>query len=272
MLMKKNRLNIIVVLAFTFLCFGLNFGISTAAQVNRPRVTPTPKATPKISPTPKNSPAPTPSITPTPSPTPPQYATLTELQAKIQTVLSRPQLRRGNIGVKIVSLDTHKTIYEQNSEKYLMPASNMKSYTMAAAIEKLSPDFRFITSVYATALPDASGTVKGDLTIYGRGDISISNTFYDGDYYKGLDALADKIVQSGVKKVEGNLIGDETYFSGGAIPAGWEWDDLQWRSGAEISALPLNDNLLDLSVKPALVVGAPCAVLILPINAVMRVP
>jgi D-alanyl-D-alanine carboxypeptidase/D-alanyl-D-alanine-endopeptidase (penicillin-binding protein 4) len=267
--MKRKQLNIAAIFAFTVLSFGFNFGFSASAQINRPRVNQTPKTTP----TPKITPTPTPTVTPTPTPTPtpPQYLTLPEVQAKIQNVLAQPNLRRGNIGVKIVSLDTNQVVYEQNAEKYFMPASNMKGYTIAAALEKLSPDFRFITSVYATALPDANGTIKGDLTIFGRGDVSLSNTFYDGDYYKGLDALADKIVQSGVKRIEGNLIGDETYFSGSAIPNGWEWDDLQWKSGAEISALPLNDNLVDLSVKPVSTAGAPCSVLVLPFNPVMRV-
>ncbi len=271
--MKRKQLNIAAIFAFTVLSFGFNFGFFASAQINRPRVNPTP--TPKITPTPKVKVSPTPKITPTPTvtptPTPPQYLTLPEVQAKIQNVVSQPNLRRGQIGVKIVSLDTNQIVYEQNAEKYFMPASNMKGYTIAAALEKLSPDFRFITSVYATAMPDANGAVKGDLTIFGRGDVSLSNTFYDGDYYKGLDALADKIVQSGVKRIEGNLIGDETYFSGSAIPNGWEWDDLQWKSGAEISALPLNDNLVDLNVKPSVTDGAACGILVLPFNPVMRV-
>ena len=281
--MKRKHLNIAAIFTFAVTGLGVNFGFSASAQENRPRVNPTPTVVPtprpRVTPTPKPTPkipagqqTPTPTPTPKPTPMPPQqYLTLPELQAKIQNVLSRPNLQRGNIGVKIVSLDTHKVIYEQNAEKYFMPASNMKSYTVAAAIEKLSPDFRFVTSVYATAPPDANGVIKGDLTVFGRGDISLSYAFYDGDYYKGLDALADKIAQTGVKRIEGNLVGDETYFSGDAVPNGWEWDDLQWKSGAEISALPLNDNLADLSVKPGFAAGAPCVVLVLPINPVIRI-
>lgn len=275
--MKRKNLNIVVFFALAFSCLGFNFGISTAAQTDRPRVSPTPKIspTPKTSPTAKTSPAPTASISPTPTltptPTPPQFTTLPELQAKIQTVLARSELRRGQIGVKIVSLDSNKTIYEQNAEKYFMPASNMKSYTMATAIEKLSPDFRFVTSVYAPAMPDASGTIKGDLTIYGRGDVSISTAFNDGDYYKGLDALATKIVQSGVKRIEGNLVGDESYFKGNPIPTNWEWDDLQWYYGAEISALPVNDNAVDLSVKPSATVNSPCFIQTLPVNTIIKI-
>jgi len=242
--------------------------LSVTAQDNRQRITVSPTPTPK----PAVSPTPFLSSTPIPSPTPliSGGQTIFDLQAKIRQSLLRPALRRGSIGLKIASLDTGKVIFEENAEKYFMPASNMKSFTIAAAMEKLTPNFRFVTSVFANSQPDASGTIKGDLTIYGRGDVSFSTAFYDGDYYKGLDNLADKIVQAGVKRIEGNLIGDESYFTGSAIPSGWEWDDLQWYYGAEVSALPLNDNALDLSVKPGSV-GAPCNVSLLPFNPVVRI-
>ncbi|MEP6900895.1 MAG: D-alanyl-D-alanine carboxypeptidase/D-alanyl-D-alanine-endopeptidase [Actinomycetota bacterium] len=239
-------------------------GLSVAAQNNdnRQRIiigaTPTPK--PTVPPTP----------VPTPTPTISSGQTIFDLQAKIRQSLARPELRRGSIGIKIASLDTGTVVFESNAEKYFMPASNMKSFTVAAAMEKLTPDFRFLTSVFAPVKPDANGMIKGDLVIYGRGDVSFSTAFYGGDYYKGLDNLADKIVQAGVKRIEGNLVGDESYFTGSAIPAGWEWDDLQWYYGAEVSALPLNDDALDLSVKPALI-NAPCIVQLLPFNSIMRV-
>ncbi len=184
--------------------------------------------------------------------------------------LSRAELRRGQVGIKIVSLDTGKTVFETNAEKYFMPASNMKSYTIAAALEKLSPNFRFVTSIYAPGMPDASGTIRGDLTVFGRGDISLSSSFYEADFYKGLDALATKIAQVGVKRIEGNLVGDESYFSGSPIPYGWEWDDLQWNSGAEISALAVNNNTVKLSVKPS-GNNMPCAVQIQPANTVYKI-
>jgi D-alanyl-D-alanine carboxypeptidase/D-alanyl-D-alanine-endopeptidase (penicillin-binding protein 4) len=145
-----------------------------------------------------------------------------------------------------------------------MPASNMKNFTVAAALARLSPNFRFITSVYAGAMPDAGGTVKGDLVIYGRGDPSISMAFNNGDAYKGMDALAAKIVAAGVKRIEGNLVGDESYFNTEAIPSTWEWDDLQWYYGAEVSALTVNDNALSLSVQPGASVGSTTSALLSP--------
>ena len=263
---KFNNIKIFGFLAFTIICFGFNFGAAMAQEAPRERVLEKP------TPPPKQAPIVIPTVSPTPIPTssPASVQTLASLQSKIRSTLARPEFKRGTIGVKIVSLDTGKAVFEENAEKYFMPASNMKSYTIAAALEKLSPDFRFVTSIFAPAMPDATGTIRGDLTVFGRGDVSISTAFNDGDYYKGLDALAQKIVQAGVKRIEGNLVGDESYFSGNAIPASWEWDDLQWYYGAEITALPVNDNAVDLSIKPSSV-SAPCAVSILPINAVMKI-
>lgn len=272
---KTNKLSRTALFVISAIIFSTLISGTLAQDSKRDRViakpTPTPKAIPtsKTTPTPKSSPTPVPKPTATPVAQPVQ--TLESLQNRIRLALSRPELRRGTVAVKIASLNSGKVIFEDSAEKYVMPASNMKSFTVAAAIEKLTPNFRFVTSVFANSKPDETGAVKGDLTVFGRGDISVSTAFYEGDYYKGLDALADKIVQAGVKKIEGNIIADESYFSGSAIPTGWEWDDLQWYYGAEVSALPLNDNALDLTVKPASSVGAICSVLLQPSNSVYRI-
>ncbi|MCY7348998.1 MAG: D-alanyl-D-alanine carboxypeptidase/D-alanyl-D-alanine-endopeptidase [Pyrinomonadaceae bacterium] len=266
---KINRIKIVGLLSLTLLCGGLHSGILTTAQeMRRERTSEKPTPTPKQTPTPKPTAAPT--IIPTPTPTPIPLQTVADLQAKIRAITARSELRRGQIGTKIVSLETNKTIYEENAEKYFMPASNMKSYTVAAGLEKLSPDFRFTTSVFAPTMPDANGTIRGDVSVFGRGDVSFSAGFYDGDFFKGLNALADKIAQSGVKRIEGNIVGDESYFSGNTIPASWEWDDLQWKSGAEISALPVNDNLIELNIKPS-AVNSPCYIQTLPTNTIMKI-
>ena len=195
--------------------------------------------------------------------------TVQTLTARIADRLARPEVRRGQIGVKIASLNTGKVLFQQNAEKYFMPASNMKNFTVATALEKLTPDYKLVTTVYSTAPPDANGTVKG-LRIYGRGDISISDAFNDGDKFKGLDRLADAIIAAGVKRVEGDIIGDETYFVGNPVSGTWERDDLQFYYGAEVSALPLNDNAQSLSVTPG-PVGYSCNVKFTPFNPLARI-
>ncbi len=194
---------------------------------------------------------------PAPAPAP---RTLAELRTKISEVLAKPELSSAMVGVKVVSLDTGRVIFEENAAKLLRPASNMKLYTVAAALDRLSPDYKFSTSVYATTRPDASGLVRGNLTIYGRGDPSIAARFNNGDYFKAIDELAARIVAAGVKRVEGDIVGDESYFVGPKYGAGWNWEDLTWYYGAEITPLTVNDNALDLFIKPGTAIGQPAVI------------
>jgi D-alanyl-D-alanine carboxypeptidase/D-alanyl-D-alanine-endopeptidase (penicillin-binding protein 4) len=187
----------------------------------------------------------------------PPPKTVPELQTRISQILAKPELAPALVGIKVISLDTGRVLFEENASKLLRPASNMKIYTVATALDRLTPDYRFSTSVFAAARPDSSGVVRGDLRIYGRGDPTIAARFNGGDYFKAVDDLAARIVAAGVKRVEGDLIGDETYFVGPKYGAGWEWEDLTWYYGAEITPLTINDNALDLFVKPGAAVGQP---------------
>lgn len=182
--------------------------------------------------------------------------TLAELKTHIEEIARQPALEPGFFAVKIVSLDTGLVIYEQSAHKFTRPASNMKLYTVAAALDRLTPDYHFITSVYAKEKPE-DGKIKGDLIVYGRGDPSFAARFNNSDYFKGIDDLAARIVSAGVKRVKGDLVGDESWFNGAPLGSGWEWEDLQWSYGAQVSALTVNDNAIDLTIKPADRVGAP---------------
>ncbi|HWN08772.1 MAG TPA: D-alanyl-D-alanine carboxypeptidase/D-alanyl-D-alanine-endopeptidase [Pyrinomonadaceae bacterium] len=231
---------------------------------------PTPSPSPVASPTPLASPTPAPAQIRTPSPA--QITrTLPELQSRIAEVLRKPELAQAMVGIKVASLDTGQVIFESNSNKLLRPASNMKLYTVAAAIDRLTPDYRFVTSVYSIPKPDAKGVVKGDLIIYGRGDPSIGFRFNEGNYFKGIDDLASRIVAAGVKRVDGDLVGDESHFSGPPYGTGWHWEDLQWWYGAEVSALTVNDNYLDTSVKPGNKIGAPAVITTGPPDPLLRI-
>jgi serine-type D-Ala-D-Ala carboxypeptidase/endopeptidase (penicillin-binding protein 4) len=271
---SKSRSSISRSFIWSFLLFSLIHSaipITKAQQLpqrERRVATPTPTPTPVPVVTSTASPTEVPEASPQATPAPlvvaPRTATTTrtlaELQARILEILRKPELAPAMVGIKVSSLETGKILFEEDADKLLRPASNMKLYTVAAALDRLSPDYRFVTSVYAPARPDAAGIVHGDLTIYGRGDPSIAARFNNGNYFKGIDDLAARIVAAGVKRVEGDLVGDETHFTGPQYGAGWEWEDLQWWYGAEVSALTANDNALDLSVKPGAQVGAPAVI------------
>ncbi|HEV2837183.1 MAG TPA: D-alanyl-D-alanine carboxypeptidase/D-alanyl-D-alanine-endopeptidase, partial [Pyrinomonadaceae bacterium] len=175
-------------------------------------------------------------------------------------MLAKPELAPAMVGIKVTSLDTGRVLFEANAGKLLRPASNMKIYTVATALDRLTPEYRFSTSVFAPTRPDSNGVVRGDLRIYGRGDPTIAARFNNGDYLKAIDDLAARIAAAGVKRVEGDLVGDETYFVGPKYGSGWEWEDLTWYYGAEVTPLTVNDNALDLFVKPGAAVGQPALI------------
>jgi serine-type D-Ala-D-Ala carboxypeptidase/endopeptidase (penicillin-binding protein 4) len=265
---RASRVSRLLLLSFV-LSSGLPTSVIVSAQPERQRETK--QKTTAASATPRSSPLPTPAISPLATsqdlptvPVPSRAATstktLVDLQNRITAILAKPELLSATVGIMVASLDTGRTLFEVNSAKLLRPASNMKLYTVATALDRLSPDYRFVTSVYASGRPDSSGVVHGDLTIYGRGDPSIAARFNNGDYLKAIDDLATRIVAAGVKRVEGDLIGDESYFVGPKYGAGWEWEDLTWYYGAEITALTVNDNALDLFIKPGPEVGRPALV------------
>lgn len=185
---------------------------------------------------------------------------LSALRERIAAHIAQPRFAPAAWGVKIVSLDTGKTIFEHNPQKYFNPASNAKLYTAALALERLGPDYKIKTSLYSTSRPGASGTLKGDLIVYGRGDPTMAARLNGGDYFKGMEPLVAQFVNAGIRRIEGDLIGDESYFAGPPFGAGWEWDDLQAYYGAEVSSLTINDNAVDLFVKPADRAGLPCRI------------
>ena len=197
--------------------------------------------------------------------------TLESLRARIAAHIAQPRFAAGTWGIKVVSLDSTKTVFEHNPQKYFNPASNAKLYTAALALDRLGPDFRIKTSLYSTARPDANGTLTGDLIIYGRGDPTMAARLNDGDYWKPLDPLVAQIANSGVRRIEGDLIGDESFFAGPPFGSGWEWDDLQAYYGAEVSALTVNDNAIDLFVTPAERAGSPCRITTGPQTSVVTI-
>ncbi|MFN7141530.1 MAG: D-alanyl-D-alanine carboxypeptidase/D-alanyl-D-alanine-endopeptidase, partial [Limisphaerales bacterium] len=178
-------------------------------------------------------------------------------QQKLKDLVEHPRFDAALFGVKVESLDTGKVIYENAATKLLKPASNAKLYSGALALDRLGPDFKIRTSFYASERPDRTGTIKGDLIVYGRGDPSFSHRFNDGDYNKAIDQLVSALANAGVKRIRGNLVGDDSYFRGAPYGSTWSWEDFQYYYGAEVSALSLQENVVDLTFTAGENIGDP---------------
>ena len=193
--------------------------------------------------------------------------TLAELRTRIAEHLAQPRFAAAAWGVKIVSLETGATLFQTNAAKLLKPASNAKLFTGALALDRLEPEYRIKTSFYSTARPDDEGILRGDLIVYGRGDFSLAARFYEGDYAKALEPVVTALAAAGLRRIEGDLVGDESYFRGPPFGSSWAWDDLQNYYGAEISALTHEDNVVDLIFKPGARAGDPCEIITKPLTS-----
>lgn len=187
-------------------------------------------------------------------------ATVAELRQRIQELTSHPRYQAAMWGIKILNLDTHQLVFAQNAEKLFSPASNSKLYSMALALDRLGPDYRIRTSMFARAKPDANGVLASDLLVYGRGDPTLTLKRNGGDIHRALQPLVSALTNAGVRQIKGDLIGDESFLHGDPYGAGWEWEDLQSYYGAEISSLTINDNTLQVIIKPGAEVGQPCRI------------
>jgi D-alanyl-D-alanine carboxypeptidase/D-alanyl-D-alanine-endopeptidase (penicillin-binding protein 4) len=193
------------------------------------------------------------------------------LAARIDAIVCAPEFRAARFGVMAVAIDTGETLYARDADRLFMPASNMKLYSTALALQELGPGYVWRTSAYAAARPDNAGRLAGDLVVYGRGDPTISPRFSGGDPLRKIDLLADRVAAAGVRRVEGDLVADESYFTGERFGFGWEWNWFQWGFGAEVSALSVNDNTLTLTVEPGEKPGDPCRVTLSPDTSYARV-
>ena len=135
-----------------------------------------------------------------------------------------------NMSLKMTSLTSGKTLYALNSHKKLMPASNNKLYTSAAALVYLGADYTFETSIYQN---------EKNIYLVGGGDPDFS--------LDKLDSLAE-IVSTSIPSID-TLFVDESIMDTIHYGEGWMWDEGPWWYAAPVSALSLNDNCVNFYVQ-----------------------
>jgi D-alanyl-D-alanine carboxypeptidase/D-alanyl-D-alanine-endopeptidase (penicillin-binding protein 4) len=184
---------------------------------------------------------------------------------RINAILAEPALSHAEFGVSVTTLDGQE-LYGHNDSRLFIPASNVKLTTTAAAFALLPVDtLSWTTDVVAGGAIDSQGVLHGDLIMLGVGDPTLSARRYP---YQALDAasaaglpkppkamdllilMAEQVEQSGVRTVEGSVVGDDTFFLDEPYGRDWSWGDLMWAYGAPVSALSFNENALELSVTP----------------------
>lgn len=192
----------------------------------------------------------------------------------MDAILARADVVRGFWGVDIEDLDTAEVLYSHEADRLFSPASNTKLFTTAAALALIGPNYRFRTTIESAAPPDASGRLLGDLVLVGRGDPNLSGRALPFELKterpfppaRIIEELADQVVARGVRVIEGDVVADDSFYVDEPYGQGWSQEDLVWESGAPVSALAVNDNLVYFNIVPgarpgelALVTASPFA-------------
>ncbi len=179
---------------------------------------------------------------------------------------STPAARTAFWGIQIVDLASGKTLFEIHPDHNFVPASNAKLFTTALALTRLGPDHTFATRVFADAPPDDRGRIAGNLRLIGGGDPNLSARAVPyrigpitGNPLAAIEELAGQIVARGVRRIDGDIVGDDTWYVWQPYAPGWTLDYPQNDDGPPISALTLTDNALTLHVLPGAVAGEPAA-------------
>jgi serine-type D-Ala-D-Ala carboxypeptidase/endopeptidase (penicillin-binding protein 4) len=184
---------------------------------------------------------------------------------RAEALLGTGPAGKGEWGLLIVDAESGETLYQQNPDRYFVPASNMKLFATALALAKLGQEFRFHTTLETSGAISSGGLLTGNLVLVGRGDPNLSNRKFpyelkeefDGPPEKALAELADALVVKGVKEISGDVIGDDSYFPRERYPNGWEIDDMVWEYGAAISSIVVDDNTVTLTLTPGEQPGSP---------------
>lgn len=169
------------------------------------------------------------------------YSSSYDLQRRINVILGRSSLRKVLFSVRIVDAKTGEAVYEKNAHLALMPASNMKIVTSAAALEYLGRDFAFVTRV---------GLCGDALVVKGSGDPLLDDK--ETDIKNGrrpqpfIGEITSRLRELGIGSVSTIMI-DTSIFDDERVHPSWPSDQINQKYACEVCGLNYNGNCIEIS-------------------------
>ncbi len=166
------------------------------------------------------------------------------IQESVREFSRDPELAGAQVSISVVEVATGREVGAHQSAFACIPASTQKLITTAAAMELLGPDHRFRTQLIITGAISPAGVLEGDVYLVGGGDPSLGSPYLEG--VPGLEEILnrwrDRLLAAGVKRVNGRIIGDGSYYGTDAVAAGWPWSDIGNYYGSGAYGLNLHEN------------------------------
>ena len=181
--------------------------------------------------------------------TSPQQSRATEplnadtLVETLDTLLDEhPTAQRTTVTLKVVDLETGEVLYDRDGDKLLTPASNLKIYTAAAALDMLGPDYKWTTEIITTSPIDDEKRLE-NLFIYGTGDPMLDT--------EQLASMADQLINNyGIRSIyQGVRVAHIPRWHHVPLKGpGWMWDDDPDYYNMSIRSVMLNFNTIKFTV------------------------
>ncbi len=176
--------------------------------------------------------------------------TAQKLERAYQNLKNDGQAKYAITSLCVLDAATGKVIFANNENIGLAPASTLKTITSATAFYNLGKDFRYETKLSYTGKIDTEGTLQGDIIITGSGDPTLGSWRYEQT--KEINILKQWVAAiraTGIKKIEGSVISDDSTFGTSTIPTGWIWQDIGNYYGAGASAICWRENQFDVHLR-----------------------
>jgi D-alanyl-D-alanine carboxypeptidase/D-alanyl-D-alanine-endopeptidase (penicillin-binding protein 4) len=166
-----------------------------------------------------------------------------DLEEQIDGIIRESVQKRVRFSIHILEIDTGKTVYDHDARELMIPASNMKIITSAAALNYLGPDYVYKTKV---------GLSGDSLVVIGSGDPLLGDEKTDTKYGREpgwiFKDIANELKSRGIGTIEGIIV-DSSIFDDEPVHPSWPADDLNRWYACEVSGLNFNDNCIQMSTK-----------------------
>lgn len=180
-----------------------------------------------------------------------------KLDKAYQQFLNSGKLPNGIAAFTVLDGKTGQVILDKNGSLGLPTASTLKVITAITALDILGADYTYKTHLYYNGEIDSLGVLHGDIIVQGTGDPTLgSDRYAESNEETLLNKWVYGIRNAGITGIEGRIIGDDTFYNGIDMPAGWNWGDMGNYYGAGISGLNWRENKLGVVFAPA-AIGKP---------------
>ncbi len=166
-----------------------------------------------------------------------------ELAQQINGIIGQASQKKVQFAIHIINADSGQTVYSHNPNKSMVPASNMKLVTTAAALHFLGPEYQYKTSI---------GLQDQALVIIGSGDPLLGDKITDDKHGRSPNRLFDDIItalkEQGVSAIK-DIIVDGTIFDDTSVHPNWPQSQLNRHYACQVSGLNFNGNCVEISAE-----------------------